>query len=213
MFKQLFAAMNEVLEEIASQYASASQEKRQELDEKLAVLRSMSDVCIEEWLDFEEKISKLNPLKMASPSTLYVPVTNDMMFPLQEASRTHYERGQGYFELMMYRHAIGEMEQVLSMQPDFLPARLFLGLSCLHEGQLNDAYRHFQLITSVAEEPSIKAISFNAMGCIHAQKANAEQAQQFFSMAEQLDPSLKEPITDIDLNLPQKVLYNSGLIQ
>lgn len=59
MFKHLFASMNDMLDEVMSQYPSASGSKKRELHEKLRALKAMSDDCIEEWSRLRRKWGSL----------------------------------------------------------------------------------------------------------------------------------------------------------
>lgn len=61
MLQQVFATMNEVLDELIRQYPQAAGERKQELDRQLKVLSTMSDYIVEEWLRFEEKLASLRP--------------------------------------------------------------------------------------------------------------------------------------------------------
>lgn len=200
MFKQIFSAMNEVLDDVAAQYPIAKGDEKQELESKLELLKSMSDMCIEQWLQFEEKMASFY-----QHSSMNFAESSEFIDPLNEETAVHYEKGQGYYQLMMFSEAIKELEKTLQLQKDYLPARLFLGLSYLHDGQLNEAFTHLQWINTMTNQPSLKALTYNGLACIQAQKDNLDQAKELFSKAREMDPSFAEPITDLDRPITEQI--------
>lgn len=205
MFKQLFASMNDALDDIITEIHTSSGVKRAELEERLTVLKAMSDTCIEEWLLFEEKLGQLTgddssppgPAKKIAASEPVKPAPPpEPAKPPEEAS---FSRGQGYYKLHMFKEAVLEFEQVVRLQPDFLMARIYLAMSYLRCGEYAEAYRHFQFLLPLTENRKIKAISYNAMGCIQAEKQNMDKALEYFRLAHSADPGSIEPV----LNLKQ----------
>lgn len=79
MFKHLFAAMHESLDQIAARYPIASPGEKKELDRQMSALKTMSDDCVEEWLQFEEKMAAV----LALPT---VPKEKEPMPPAAAAS-------------------------------------------------------------------------------------------------------------------------------
>jgi len=61
MLKQLFAAMNDLLDDIIRYYPKAGGELRAKLDEQICHLRRLSDTIIDEWLQIEEKLARFQP--------------------------------------------------------------------------------------------------------------------------------------------------------
>ncbi|GAA3405087.1 hypothetical protein ACFFNY_28260 [Paenibacillus hodogayensis] len=216
MLKQLFATMNDALEDIVRLYPTADVQGKQDLHKKLDVLKSMSDSFIEHWLHFEEKLSRFlesmpqaDNGEQAIPGETAVPNAASEAAPAQEpsleldeASET-FKKGQGYFQLLMYDNAIREFAKAVEQQPDFLLARLYLAMGHMRLGNDVEAYRHFRLITSMTEQHQMKAISYNAMGCIQAKNANMEQAQQLFKLAYTADPSSVEPMINMGICMSQ----------
>lgn len=198
MFKQLFATMNELLDEVITQYPLASGSKKKELDEKLTVLKTMSDGCIEEWLLFEEKLGEILDGKPAM-NTVALPEAKVSSDSAKERSEGSFSKGQGFYKLSMFDEAILEFEGVVRLQPDFLLARIYLAMSFLRAGEYGDAYRHFQFLIPLTDNRKLKAISYNAMGCIQAEKNNMDVAYEYFKMAQSTDPTCVEP--GLNLNL------------
>ncbi|MDF2670833.1 MAG: hypothetical protein K0R67_3139 [Paenibacillus sp.] len=200
MIQQLFETMNDVLDEIAQHYPHANPAQKHELTQKLNALKSMSDHMIEEWLKFEEKMGGI---------AQDVAVTSDQEQKKQPGlfsdpsepgfQSAEFNKGQGYFQLLMFDNAVRSFEQVVRQYPDFLLGRLYLALGHMRNGNEAEAYRHFKFIISVSDHDSMKAISYNAMGCIHAKNDNFEQAQQFFQLAHQADPSCVQPMHNMEV--------------
>ncbi|MFD0694791.1 tetratricopeptide repeat protein [Paenibacillus sp. GCM10027628] len=195
MFKHLFSTMNEVLEEIQKEYPNSAGEKKAELDEQLQVLKTMSDEFIEAWLLFEEKLGKFYGAVPISTQTLH----NELMeLDLSGKQTDEFTKGQGYYKLNMYDQAIQEFEALIRLQPDFMLARIYLAMGYLRKGEYGDAYRHFQFLLPLTDNMKMKAISYNAMGCIQVQNQNLEKAFEYFQKAYHTDPSCMEPLINLD---------------
>jgi tetratricopeptide (TPR) repeat protein len=197
MFEQLFTTMKELLEEIAIRYHSASAMEKIKLNDQLTMLKKMSDQFMEHWLEFEEKLAafyaKDEELEM-------VPVVADHPIEAkQEVSAKvdgGFEKAQGFYKLYMFDQAVKELEKLIKLQPDDLLARIYLAMGYLRLGEDGDAYPHFQMILPLTENNQLKAISYNAMGCIQVRKKNMQKAMEFFNLAYHSDPTcLLEPVT------------------
>lgn len=224
MFKQLFASMNGALDDILSRLPSSSGKERKDLEERLSVLKAMSDTCIEEWLLFEEKMGlvaegapdsgkgasmNLPPADksglvpgaalaaavpagcMPAPKPKAPPVTHGVKKTLSLAS---FSKGQGYYKLSMYKQAVDELERVVETQPDDLLARMYLAMAYFHSEEYAEAYRHFQIVVPLTDDLKMKAISYNAMGCIQAERQNLDKALELFRLAHSADPASIEPV-------------------
>jgi tetratricopeptide (TPR) repeat protein len=198
MIKQLFETMNDVLDEIQKEYTTADQAHKHELSQKLNALKGMSDHLIEEWLNFEEKLGKLT-----QTITQQVPAFAHPELPTAPAEPGYqseaFSKGQGYFQLLMFDNAIQAFEQVVRQYPDFILGRLYLAMGHMRKGNESEAYRHFKFIISLTDHAPMKAISYNAMGCIQAKNDNLEQAQQFFKLAYMTDPSCVQPVLNMEV--------------
>lgn len=202
MMKQLFASMHDLLDQVIQHYPTADATGKQDWHKKLEVLKTMSDSFIEEWLMFEEKMSRFIET-LPKGSTCSTGSAQAELLPEASASAESFKRGQGYFQLLMYEHAIREFETVIQQHPDFMLARLYLAMGHLRKGNDAEAYRHFRFITSITEHAQMKAISFNAMGCIQAKNANLEQAQLLFKQAYIADPTCVEPMINMGICMSQ----------
>ncbi|WP_442601065.1 tetratricopeptide repeat protein [Paenibacillus sp. KN14-4R] len=209
MFKHLFATMNEVLDEIAEQYPHVAGSQKKQLDEQIVVLKTMSDEFIEDWLAFEEKLRSIPSdtttasSKKAVKSTLPVAKTcvtassasPPGMKPLSDLETSikqsdQFRVAQGYYKLCMYDEAIGHFERLLQKEPDFQLGRAYLAMGQLRKGNIAEANHHFQLLAPLTDNPTMKAISYNVMGCIQYEKCNEDQAYEFFKKAYRNDPKV-----------------------
>lgn len=191
MFKPLFSAMNEVLDDILHEYPTAYGPRKTELDQQLDVLKAMNDDYIEEWLSFEEKLSQL--YRQHAPSSSQHQEWNDPYIYSED-----FRRGQGYYKLFMFNHAIREFEKLVFGQADSILARVYLAMSYLRNEQLDEAAHQFQFIISLTENQAFLAASYNALGCIQAKRGNKEQACEYFKMALDADATYQEPMLNIE---------------
>ncbi|MFK7695733.1 tetratricopeptide repeat protein [Paenibacillus sp. HJGM_3] len=210
MIKQLFETMNDVLDEIEHDYATAEPALKQELSQKLNALKSMSDHLIEEWLKFEERFGKIAHNLTQQPSPVFAHPELPQGSPEPGHQSEAFTKGQGYFQLMMFDHAIRSFEQVVKQYPDFMLARLYLAMGYMRSGNEMEAYRHFKFIISLTDHAPMKAISYNAMGCIQAKNENLEQAEHFFKLAYMADPSCIQPVINLEVCAKQAGLPASA---
>jgi tetratricopeptide (TPR) repeat protein len=195
MFKQLFASMNELLQEVSGQYAAASGAKKKELLDKLHALKAMSDTYIEEWLLFEEKLAAFYQ-QHQPPQQPQI----DLLDPELDGKCTAaFLRGQGYYKLLMYKEAIREFAAIVKKQPDFTLARIYLAMSFLHHGETAESYSQFHFLSRITDNSRMKAISYSAMGCIQIQFRNMDKALEYFTRAYDSDPASMEPLVDMGL--------------
>lgn len=195
MFKEIFETMNEVLDDLIREYSATPVEDAASLDEQLTMLKAMSDTCLEEWLRFEDKLAKCKiqldtPPKL--PESVSVPTVSTDSSGGGPASE-HFIRGQGYYKLFMFRSAVQEFTELVRQHPDFALGRIYLAMGYLRMGELAEAYRHFQLLVPLTDNAKLKAISYNAMGCIQVHNQNMDKAYDYFKMADMTDSSCMEP--------------------
>jgi tetratricopeptide (TPR) repeat protein len=219
MLQHIFAVMNEALDDIIRQYPNADPALRQELDKEANVLKEMSDQFIEHWLKFEEKLARLHEFNHFDPagpqsassdlsdhpaeteaddhpvdhfppfgmSHAMFPAAYPEMHPGKQSEL--FVRGQGYYKLQMFPDAVKEFNLLLEQYPDFVLARVYLAMGYLRMGESAEAYQHFQFLLPLTNDGKMKAISYNAMGCIQARRENMEKARELFRLAYLTDPS------------------------
>jgi len=201
MFKYLFQSMNEKLDGILEALPASHGTKHESLLEQLQELREMSDEIIEEWLLFEEKMARANqrpqPVEAAASKSAEPLFESLDSQPESPAQSMQYQRGEGYFKLYMFPEAAREFDAVVRAYPDFLQARLFLALCFLQSENVAEASSHLQIIISLAGDGKMKAVAYNAMGCVQAVKGNVEQACECFRTSHSLDPNFKDPVYNL----------------
>ncbi len=190
MFQHLFAEMNDALDEIEKYYSAAPAEKKQELLRKWNLLKQMSDGIMDDWMSFEEKMARIRE------SGLFRGTDPFTMIP--ELKLQSFVKGQGYFKLLMYQHAAEEFARVVEMYPESLMSRLYLAMSYLHLEETHVAAKELNRILLNSDQPRLKALAYNALGCIHAKHTDLEQALSCFALSLQHDPSLPEPLYNLE---------------
>lgn len=222
MFKHIFGTMHQLLDEVIGQYPSASSEEREELGEQLELLKSMSDAFIEEWLTFEEKLGQVkacmnsqSELKAHSPllnnKHSAPPITECDKGTSKEIQPVSFSKAQGYYQLMMYHEAIRELLQVVWHYPEHMIARLYLAMSYMQVDETSEAFRHFQFIIPLTDDSTIKAIAYNALGCLQVKDRNLEQAREMFRLAHETDPNLAEPVLNMEICKLNEGLFPAGI--
>ncbi|MFU1797109.1 tetratricopeptide repeat protein [Paenibacillus azoreducens] len=202
MFQHVFAEMNHVLDEIMKYYPTAQEAQKHQMMQKWNMLKTMSDAIIDEWLTFEEKMGEFR-------QHVEVPSTSSIVNETSpELELNAFVRGQGYFRLLMFGQAAQQFSQVIREYPDSLLARMYLAMAHLHLEETKEAQRHFQWILPLAKSQKLKAMIYNALGCIAVKHGNAGKAQEFFALALQCDPTLPDPL--INLKVCQQ---NCGQLQ
>lgn len=196
MFQHVFAEMNDMLDEIIKSYPSAKGLDKQELQQKWNLLKRMSDGVLDEWLMFEEKMSQLREQELEKPASLEP--EQEAVTTLPELHLECFSRGQGYFKLQMYPQAIDQFSRVVYDYPESALARFYLALAHLNLEQLFDSEVHLQQIMLLNGSARLKGLVCNVMGCIQAKLSNPEAACSLFAQALQHDPTLTEPLYNME---------------
>lgn len=207
MFQHVFAEMNSMLDDIVKHYPSAQGSRRQELLQHWSLLRRMSDGIMDEWLAFEEKMVCLRAAGFSAEADM-----SDAESPEKELPA--FNRGQGYYRLLMYPEAIQQFEQVLQCFPNSWQSRLYMGMAYFQLDDSAEAVCHFQKVLDLTEQAKLKAVIYNALGCLLAKQADVEEAQKCFALAHQFDPALPEPLHNMEacLSGTEKLRYDSSMM-
>ncbi|ASA22889.1 hypothetical protein [Paenibacillus donghaensis] len=196
MFQHLFAEMNKVLREIVTDYPTAEGARRNELLCKYNMLHRLSDNVMDEWLLFAEKLSQF---REQADFTLEPEDSPEPPLEAAELSMDAFVRGQGYYKLLMYRKCIDQFKEVIARHPDSLAARLYLAMAYLQEGEGESAWRHLDHMLALIREAKLKAMIYNAMGCIRATQERFGEARELFDLSLQHDPALPEPPVNLEV--------------
>ncbi|QYK62752.1 tetratricopeptide repeat protein [Paenibacillus sp. S25] len=207
MFQHVFAEMNSMLDDIVKHYPSAQGSRRQELLQHWSLLRRMSDGIMDEWLAFEEKMVCLRAAGFSAETDM-----SDTELPEKELPA--FNRGQGYYRLLMYPEAIQQFEQVLQHFPNSWQSRMYMGMSYFQLDDPAEAVYHFQKVLDLTEQAGLKAVIYNALGCLLAKQADVEEAQKCFALAHQFDPALPEPLHNMEacLSGTEMLRYDSSMM-
>ncbi|MEK3759027.1 MULTISPECIES: hypothetical protein [unclassified Paenibacillus] len=194
MFQHLFAEMNKMLQEIKTDYPTAEGARRSDLLSKYNMLHRISDNVMDEWLLFAEKLSEFREQAdfQGPPEEL----------PEEEAPELGMDafvRGQGYYKLLMYRKCIEQFREVTAQYPDSLAARLYLAMAYLQEGEGEIAWGHLDHMLGLIREVKLKAMIYNALGCIRASQERFNEASELFSLSLLHDPDLPEPNVNLEV--------------
>lgn len=205
MFQHVFAEMNEMLDEISRKYPLAEGVQKQELAQKWHLLKHMSDGIIEEWLCFEERMGYL---RQAFGNFEVRDVS-----ALPEMDSPPFIKGQGYYKLLMFPQALEQFELVLKQFPDSVLGRTYVAMCHLHLKQNEKAAKHCWLVLEKAGNKRLRSIIYNALGCIEAQKGIHAKAKEYFTLAHHSDPSLPEPLANLEacLHSTGKLHYGNEL--
>lgn len=210
MFQHMFLSMNEMLDQIIEQYEGAGAKEKQLYDEQLNELKKVSDMFIEQWLEFEEKFAVFKeqqsehaaPQSSAALDQQSLPVSTavtcnaaDLEIPDELASII--SKGQGYYKLFMFSQAAAQFQIVIIQSPECNLARLFLGMTQMHLQNWSEAQRHFQLLIVLTDFPKWLSMGYNALGCIQAVHMNLALAEQLFKKAHDVCPSFKDPLNNL----------------
>jgi len=189
--------MNDMLDEIIKSYPSAEGLNKQELQQKWNLLKRMSDGMLDEWLMFEEKMSQIRERELDKPASLEP--EQEAVTALPELHLECFSRGQGYFKLQMYPQAIDQFLRVVNDYPDSALARFYLALAHLSLEQIYESETHLQQIMLLKGSARLKGLVCNALGCIQAKLSNPEAACSLFAQALQYDPTLTEPLYNMEV--------------
>ncbi|WP_342414664.1 tetratricopeptide repeat protein [Paenibacillus sp. FSL R10-2782] len=212
MFKHVFAEMNSMLDDIVKHYPSAQGSRRQELLQYWNLLRRMSDGIMDEWLAFEEKMVRLRAAGFSAESGMSDTELSEKALPEKELPA--FTRGQGYYRLLMYPEAIRQFEQVLQHFPNSWQSRMYMGMAYFQLEDTAEAVSHFQKVLHLTEQSRLKAVIYNALGCLMAKQADVEEAQKCFALAHQFDPALPEPLHNMEacLSDAEMLRYDSSIM-
>ncbi|GIM48147.1 hypothetical protein DNHGIG_36960 [Collibacillus ludicampi] len=103
-----------------------------------------------------------------------------------------FRRGMGFFDLLMFREAIDEFEQVVRLDSDFVIARLYLALGYLGKQDYENATRHLRLAAIGESNPFIDATIHNTFGHIYAAQGQYVDAAREFAQVVEHVPGFRD---------------------
>ena len=227
MISDMFSSMHELLDYIIQHYEEADEEERLEYCCRIQELKETNDVLMDHWVSFEEKLAlffdfyrgqeqESIPAKAEHSTALDESTIGPELFAKQVIETYTQEqpcnecdlftpsedehildRAQGYYKLFMFTEAADLFGKIIITTPECNMARLYYGMTLMHLRNWNEAQRQFQLLTVLSDFPKWLALSFNALGCIHAIKLNINQAEQLFRKAYSIYPEFEDSLKNL----------------
>lgn len=208
-----FQTLRSKAETIEEKWPSASEQERLQLADQLFYLRQVSDLVVDLWLQFEEKLSTAirhikqlegqipqpeNTEKPPSQSSLAkkeVAPKSGVSSQQKELNHTYehlFRRGEGFYHLRMFQDAKKCFAELIDESPDWESGRLYYAYSLLFSEETETAFREFRLLSKSASSPTVVAISYNAIGCMLAQEEQWLEAAQAFKEAIEAKPEQED---------------------
>lgn len=229
MLKEMFTSMHELLDYITVHFESADDDEREQYCLQLQQLKENNDLCLDQWISFEDKLthffdeyqdvveleteSYYGQLQMNHDAAATVPTAcNECDLYTPEAAQTLLDHAQGYYKLFMFHEAARLLHTILEIGPECNMARLYYGMTLLHLQNWNEAQRQFQLLTVLSDYPKWLALSYNALGCIHAIKLNMNEAETLFRKAYQIYPQFEDSLKNLQscIEMPEQLSLYFG---
>ncbi len=205
--KEWFGPLHQQLRTIEREWPEADESRQLKLAESLLALRQISDQVADEWLAFEERLSRvIKAIKGGQLTAGAEPIeataeeveTATSEKPGKEADdgqqddpvetyRLLYRKGEGFYHLRMFEDAKIHFADLVKSSPDWESGRLYYAYSLFFCGESEAALREFRLLSRSADSPEIAAISFNAIGCLLAEEGQWLEAIQAFTAALEAD--------------------------
>jgi len=199
LFQQSFQYLHRAVDRIATQLQSADPSQRTFLFEELTALRHIGERFLESWMDFQDKVQDVTeryqqaedvptdmPSDQEAPTFLTVIKKPDDVGALGEdigqalfhdSGERWFRRGLGYFDLLMYKEAMSQFEQILELDENMTVARLYLALSYIGTQRFEEAERHLRVIIRTARDAAVCAAAHDARAQLYAQSGRLHDAQ------------------------------------
>lgn len=199
-FNQLHAELGE----ISQSWSVASDEEKRRMAEQLVRLRRLSDQIVDAWLALEEKLSlvlkMVNEVEQSANTADSAQLNGGAVHAdTQPEHVLLYRKGEGFYHLRLFHDAKQHFAQLLKHSPDWESGRLYYGYSLLFCGEREAALREFRLLSRTASEQKVKAISYNALGCMVAEERHWLEATEAFKAALQTMPDYLEAAFNLAL--------------
>ncbi len=218
MFSQSFASIFNSIQEIEEELKNKpDQSEKDILLQRLLELRNIMDQCVKHWLQFEEKMNKLQleynfclpdilPAGFLQDTELrnmdtekedyvenisYQKITTEK-HPLlkleSELGMDSFRKGLGFWDLAMLEEAIGEFEKVIKLEPNFIFGHFCLGMAYSELGLHEQALSKLRLVKALTQDPYLNTLVHNAIGNIYATEKKYAEALNEFILAIEEDP-------------------------
>ncbi|MGC5324601.1 tetratricopeptide repeat protein [Brevibacillus sp. SYSU BS000544] len=220
---EYFTSLCNGLERIDSEWKTADTQRRLLLAGELKEHREISDQIVDQWIQYEEKLSTLiKKVKLSGNNHTFDPsnkatnptqdeksITNTGSAPIfakgkdssdeLEIHEHLFRKGEGFYHLRLFEDSRNYFSKLLTENPDWEHGRLYYAYSMYFNDEKEAALREFRLLSKTASSPKVSAISYNAIGCILAEEKHYLEAAQSFESAREVMPSHAESLFNLAL--------------
>jgi len=198
---QLRALSDEILDHWLTLEEKITQFQHEFSGELSAVEQEIEQMSDEVAAKILEQVKNLNSKevknsKQTSPTPS--PTTSTISLLSGDAAIS-FRRGQGYYNLFMFKQASKHFCELLEQEPDLDIARMFLAYSYMMDGQFELARHHFHLLSETTDHRLFRAIALNALGCLMAGDEKWEEAVFIFEKAIHSYSKLGDPLFNVAL--------------
>ncbi len=110
----------------------------------------------------------------------------------EEKAILSFRKGLGFWDLAMVQDAAEEFEKVTRIEPNFITGHFFLGIASSYNKDYDRALRELKLVIALDSDDILKALSYNTIGSVYADRGNLDAALENFRKAAEVKPQLKE---------------------
>lgn len=223
--------MGQMVDQIAKHLPTSNDQIKKELEQRVEALKEMSDMILDEWIQFEEKMSEkighhfptiliqstikdfenyLNMDKTSSDNLSTEKIDNKIIGNITVAKEEFY-KGKGYFDLGLFNKSYDIFKQIILEDPDYEFARLYFAYSALFSENKEEALHHFSLLVKSSANSKIRAVCLNAMGIIHFEELLYEGANRYFEQAIKEDHNLHVAYYNLGMTLYTEGNYKEAI--
>ncbi|MFY0543100.1 tetratricopeptide repeat protein [Brevibacillus sp. H7] len=195
LIEEWFQTLRSKAETVEQKWQQATESEKLQLADQLIELRKLSDQVVDQWLQFEEKLSAvIRQIKLAEGQSVKQEKVPENVTSDEKLGVYHhmFRKGEGFYHLRLYQDAKLCFADLLKESPDWESGRLYYAYSLLFCDEKEAAMREFRLLSMSASSPKVVGISYNAIGCILAEEEQWLEAAQAFKTALKIHPAQRD---------------------
>jgi tetratricopeptide (TPR) repeat protein len=192
--KHIFAEMNHKLDQLQTKLKGNMIEAA-EIESEVDKLKHQSEVIVDEWLKFEEKLG----LFMKGSTTIKKQIEAEETMPTLDSNDyeasfkklldggqsdvaqrdidvVSWKKGKALYDLHMYDKAIPYLQQVVQEFPEHELATLYLAHANIEGKQYDKAKYYLQFLIDTSDEQEMKTLALHALACTEAIQQHFERA-------------------------------------
>lgn len=216
-FEEYFDSLRNQIDRIERDWETADSNRRMMLAGELREHRNISDHIVDQWIQYEEKLSHL--IKKVKQETIQAfeeeklehnlthkivsPAASSPVSTKEQGESDRYQhlfrKGEGFYHLRLFEDAKTHFANLMEEYPDWEHGRLYYAYSLLFCGETEAAMKEFRLLSRSASSPKVASISYNAMGSILAQSEHYLEAAQAFQEALEITEDHPESLYNLSL--------------